>query len=436
MILKCSERGGAKQLATHLLRTDENEHIKVHELRGFASSDLTGALLESYAVSRGTRCQKHLFSVSLSPPETESVSIDVFEDAVSRIEEKVGLSGQPRAMVFHEKEGRRHAHCVWSRIDCEEMKAINLPHTKLKLRDVSRSLYMDHGWQMPKGLINSKERDPTTFTLEEWQAAKRAGRNARDLKGVFQQCYAASDGRAAFEHALKERGLYLARGDRRGFVALDYHGEVYAVARMTGIKTKAVNAKLGDPASLPGVDERKAEIATLMRTAAMRLMEQVRRDEQATLSLAEKRRRSMVAEQHQERERLRRDQKERWDREQTARAERFARGLRGIWHRLTGHHTKLRRQNEIEAQDALARDRAEKQALIDRQLEHRRQLQAVIKRERDQHRQTLESLAQDAAAYKAMTPEQAPLRDTFNEKTQARKSREARMNAPALELER
>lgn len=32
--------------------------------------------------------------------------------------------GQPRAVVFHEKENRRHCHVVWSRIDTEAMKAI------------------------------------------------------------------------------------------------------------------------------------------------------------------------------------------------------------------------------------------------------------------------------------------------------------------------
>ena len=60
--------------------------------------------------------------------------------------------GQPRAVVFREKDGRRHAHVVWSRIDAGKMKAINLPRFKLKLRDVSPQLYMDHGWQMPRGM--------------------------------------------------------------------------------------------------------------------------------------------------------------------------------------------------------------------------------------------------------------------------------------------
>ena len=55
MILKGSQRGGAAQLARHLLKTDENEHVEVHELDGFIADDLHGALQEIYAVSRGTR---------------------------------------------------------------------------------------------------------------------------------------------------------------------------------------------------------------------------------------------------------------------------------------------------------------------------------------------------------------------------------------------
>ena len=47
MILKGSQRGGAGQLARHLLKAEENEHVEVHELRGFLSEDLHGALHEA-----------------------------------------------------------------------------------------------------------------------------------------------------------------------------------------------------------------------------------------------------------------------------------------------------------------------------------------------------------------------------------------------------
>ena len=266
MILKGSQRGGATQLALHLLKIEDNEHVELHEVRGFVAADLKGAMQEAYAVSRGTRCSQFLFSLSLNPPQTESVPVEAFEGAIAEIELKLGLAGQPRAIVFHEKEGRRHAHCVWSRIDPQTMKAINLPHFKLKLREVSRQLYFQHGWTMPQGLVNSHARNPLSFTRQEWQQAKRAGRDAKHLKAMFQECWAISDSRKAFAHALEARGFYLARGDSRGFVAVDYRGEVYAIARWTGVRTREVKARLGNFEDLPSVGSVKRRIAKKITT--------------------------------------------------------------------------------------------------------------------------------------------------------------------------
>ena len=172
MILKGSQRGGAKQLASHLLNADDNEHVELHDVRGFIGNTVHDALMESYAISRGTKCTQHLFSLSLSPPQDARVPVKDFENALSRIETEMGLEAQPRVIIFHEKDGRRHAHAVWSRIDAHEMKAVPLPHFKLKLREISRALYMEHDWTMPKGLMNSAERDPANFTLAEMAAGK------------------------------------------------------------------------------------------------------------------------------------------------------------------------------------------------------------------------------------------------------------------------
>ena len=113
MIIKASQRSGGKQLGLHLLKTEENEHVELHEVSGFVSNSLMGAMNEAYAMARGTKCEQYLFSVSLSPPQNESVQIEVFEKAIADIEERLGLKGQPRAIVFHEREGRRHCHAVW-----------------------------------------------------------------------------------------------------------------------------------------------------------------------------------------------------------------------------------------------------------------------------------------------------------------------------------
>ena len=257
MILVGNQRGGARDLARHLMK-DENERVVVHDIRGFASNDLLSAFQESQAVSRGTKCRQHLFSLSLNPPKNADVAPEDFEDAVARAEKSLGLTGQPRAIVFHEKEGadgqvRRHAHAVWCRIDVENMKAVQLSFTHRKLQDVARDLYRDHGWHMPRGFVRHEFRDPRNFSLAEWQQCKRAKRDPAKTKEIFQDAWAVTDSRVSFAHALRAHGFVLARGDRRGAVAVDYKGETYAVSRYVGINAKQMRARLGSLSILPNV---------------------------------------------------------------------------------------------------------------------------------------------------------------------------------------
>ena len=121
MIIKAKERGGGAQLARYLLTMRDNDHVELHEVRGFVSDDLRGAFCEADAIAAGTRYQNHLFSISLNPPQHSTVTAEEFEAAANEVERKLGLEGQPRAIVFHEKVGRRHAHVVWSRSDAERM---------------------------------------------------------------------------------------------------------------------------------------------------------------------------------------------------------------------------------------------------------------------------------------------------------------------------
>ena len=398
MILKGNQRAGGGQLATHLMNVRDNEHVTVHELRGFLSDDLHGAFNEAYAVSCGTRCKQFLFSLSLNPPETENVPIEVFESAISDIERKLGLADQPRAIVFHEKEGRRHAHCVWSRVDVDEMKAINLPHYKLKLRDVSRELYLQHQWKMPRGLANSKERDPLNYTLEEWQQAKRAGVDPRKVKEAIQDAWATSDSVAAYSNALRERGFWLAQGDKRGHVAVDVDGNVYAIARAVGVKSKAVRERLGDADNLPDVSTVAAEINEAIQQKLTGFIEarryQTAKDDEAF----QMKRQKLVEQQRQARQALSRSQEQRRILENKARAARLPSGLKALWFRVTGLYRKTKLQNELEAEACDARDRTEKSELVQRQLQERRQLRSEITASKSYHAEQLKVLFEEIAA--------------------------------------
>lgn len=199
-------------------------------MRGFVAEDLEPALNEIYAVSRGTKARKYMFSLSLNPPPEANVSTEDFEQAISATEKELGFENQPRAIVFHEKNARQHCYVVWSRIDSSEMKAIPVPYYKRRIMEKSRELYVKHSWQMPKGMMQSKEWSLTNLTLKEWQQAKRAGKDPKEIKTAFQDCWSVSDNLPSFKEGLKERGYTLASSNR-GFVAADRNCEVFSVAR-------------------------------------------------------------------------------------------------------------------------------------------------------------------------------------------------------------
>src|SRR5690606_10265968 len=114
-------------------------------------------------------------------------------------------------------------------------------------------LYLEHGWQLPEGYKENGWKSPLNFTLAEWQQAKRLDLDPREIKQQFRQAWEMSDNLPSFKAALEDCGYFLAQGDRRGFVALDIHGEVFSVARMAGVRTKELNARLGAPDTLASV---------------------------------------------------------------------------------------------------------------------------------------------------------------------------------------
>ena len=260
MILKGSQRSGGVQLAHHLMNTHDNDRVAVHDVRGSMADNLLGAFKEAYAVAKGTRCTQYLFSLSLNPPEKARVSIAEFEAAINTVEQKLKLKDHPRTIVVHEKEGRRHAHVVWSRINPASMKAQRMSHFKTKLRDISRELYLEHGWKLPDGYTDENARDPLNYCLTEYHQAKRQNIDPKQLKALLLDCWQKSDSKSAFVNALAEQGLILARGDRRGFVAVDHTGEVYSFSRWLGVKAKDLALRLGNQDDLPSVTEALAKL--------------------------------------------------------------------------------------------------------------------------------------------------------------------------------
>ena len=399
MILVGNQRGGAKNLALHLLK-EENERVDVDEIRGFATEDLVSAFRESYALSRATRCKQHLYSLSLNPPKGENVSDATFKAAIEKAENALGLSGQPRAVVLHTKEGldgkmRRHAHAVWCRIDTAKMKAVHMSHDHRKLERVSRELYLEHGWELPLGHQNPLYRDPRNFSLAEWQQAKRAKKDPKGLKGLFQDCWAQSDSRSSFAHSIKERGFILAKGDRRSFVAVDHKGEVYPISRWVGVKVKGVAKRLGDLSSLPSVQDAHTQAAQRVADRLTKLREEQNRKSQKQLLMLARERKEIAHRQREERRALIKVQAIRTTKEVVARKSRLHKGLTGFLDRVTGKHKRTLEQNRLDAESALQRDRRERASLIKEQKSVDQTLQSNVQNAQKRHQAIEQELNAD-----------------------------------------
>ena len=387
MIIKGNQRGGGRALAAHLTNTRANDHVELHELRGFLSHDLAGAFLEIEAAASGTKCQQPFFSVSLNPPKGCNAAVEDFEQAAELIEAKFpGLKDQPRALIFHEKEGRRHCHAVWSRIH-ERGPAAQLSHSREKLRDISRAMFEALAIEAPAGIRDRTKADPLNYDRPAWQQAKRMGEDPRDLKAIIQNAWAASDDRASFERALERNALFLARGDKRGFVVVDPGGEALSLTRYSGVKAKDLKARLGPPEQLPTVDQARSMLHDKMMTAVPpgpgNAMRDRHRQELRPLVL-----------EHQAMKKAHREQRQALDRkhggrarqEEQARARRLRSGIMGLWDRLSGRRGKVSERNVREAAAGKMRDRAERHALIEAQMQERGELQGRVMQLRDRHR--------------------------------------------------
>jgi hypothetical protein len=246
----------------------DNESVELADLRGSVADDLYGAFAEFEAVSAGTKAKQYLYSLSINP--SEPLTRDQYLDAIATIEDRLGLTGQPRAVVFHVKPdergiSREHCHVVWSRIDIEKMKAIHMSHDKTRLMDCAVELAHRFDLDLPPGLKAWEEkRGFTTDKLEPTRAekaqAEKTGITPEQRREEITQAYEHADSAEAFRAALDDQGYVLARGDRRGFVIVDRQCDVHSLTRyIKGHKAKDIKSKLAgiDQDALPSVDEAK-----------------------------------------------------------------------------------------------------------------------------------------------------------------------------------
>jgi len=261
MIIKGKARAAPGELASHLSNVEKNEKVRLLETRGPVADDLHGALVEMDAYAAGTRCRRSLYHAAISPAPPHRLSDEQRTRAIDLLEEKLGLTGQARVVVMHEKEGREHIHVVWSRIDLEKMRAIPDSHNYRKHEEVSRQLEREFGHERVQGAHHERdgvERPARTPSRAELRQEERTGIKARVVRVEVTEIFRNSDGAIAFVAGLADSGYTVARGDRRDFVIIDRAGGIHSLARrIDGIRAHELRKFMSalEPDKVPTVED-------------------------------------------------------------------------------------------------------------------------------------------------------------------------------------
>lgn len=304
MIPFSSQRGSGQDLATHLMNAYDNELAEVADLRGAIAGDLHGAFKEWQVQAEIlTRCQKYLYSMSINPdPAQGPLSRDQYMDYIRRTEEVLGLGNQPRAVVFHIKDGREHCHVVWSRIDADNQKAVHLAFDRDKLMRVTRGFARDHGLTLPAGY--EKSRNAGQLSLYERAQLQQTGLSTDDHKRQVTEAWQQSDNARSFVQALSERGYMLATGNRP-YVLVDLYGNANTLPRLIddkSVRTKDIREFLEKefPAeSLPSVEEAQKLVAFHRNLVEHSVREEDYADKLAELKDAQRERRHVLEQQRE-----------------------------------------------------------------------------------------------------------------------------------------
>jgi len=247
MIAKGTQHNNGLRLANYMTHGKPGERAELWQLCGFIAGDIRDAFRDVQIMSEATRAEQPFFHVQVRNPDGEEVSRAQWERIANRIESKLGLTGQPRAIAFHidERTGYEHMHVAWSRIDEENLTAKRMPFYKLRLKEVSRELEIELGLTR----VQNEREGPINYapTRAEEEQARRMGHGIHEVREIIRDCYDRSDCGRSFEAALTNEGLILARGERRDYVVIDQAGGMHALGkRILDVTAAETRARLSD----------------------------------------------------------------------------------------------------------------------------------------------------------------------------------------------
>jgi len=266
MIAGATRGAGGVALSRHLLATKDGQRVLVMPSRGLAAEDLKSQIAEMVADAAHGRTDRPVHHVHVDPPPEAANSNEIIGVFLRHYEAEFGLQDAQRCGVFHLKDGRRHAHVVYSLVN-DAGRVADLRHEYARREKVSRITEFECGLPMVKGKHNravaqalrkqGREdvaaameaagllagRRPVAHSTPRQRAqAERTSVPLDDVRNAAFAAWTTSDDARSFVAALHASGFDVANGES-GLVLVDQSAGAHALTRTIAAAARAAGGE-------------------------------------------------------------------------------------------------------------------------------------------------------------------------------------------------
>lgn len=246
MIIKGRAHDHAANLSRYLLAEKDNEQVRLIELRDAASDDLAKALTDWETIGRCiTAASRILYHAHIRLCDGEKLNGAQWMKAIADLEEALGFTNCPRAIVAHDNKNKgTHVHVVWSRVDPTQKPLVNLSNDHEKHHRVAREAEKEFG--LKPTIYQPKDWKKRRLSDREIRALKDRGINREKLEKLCQAAWNACDSGQEMKAMLGALGVDITAGDRRDWV-VEYKGlKMNPVRLLDGVNAAQFRERMKD----------------------------------------------------------------------------------------------------------------------------------------------------------------------------------------------
>lgn len=232
--------------ATHNLHTDDIDRAA----RFMAWTDINRDAIRVNAgggMAGAPATAGNVYHYSLAWHPDEQVAWDHMRQTAISSANRIGLGEHQMYFIEHSDAAHSHVHVVVNLVHPVTGKIANNYRDQKKLDRWANEYEQEHG-------VVSPNRAAKYEAWEQERPAFEAKPGKEEAARITSESFARSDSAEAFQAALEDGGLALARGRRRGLVVVNRGGEIYALNRLISLpdgatgrdKTKIINGRLKD----------------------------------------------------------------------------------------------------------------------------------------------------------------------------------------------